>query len=561
MDADKLLETHELYDVMLADWIFWGLAYSGGRRFINFSLQKNIRESNKNWRARQKEGVCFNYSSIVIDLFNFYLTEKPALRELGPLVTDNLWTLFKKDADLYGTNFDVFLNEAQKLAAIYGAVGVLVDKPTSQNQVMKEDITDGIYPYCATFTLPNILDWKHERDPKTNRPKLTYLKLLDYDERYLLWWPDKWEIWKIPETQNSGGFRIHKHKDTSDYKPKPGDNDYADTPGSVTSALNSKEDPTLISSGKNPLGEIPFVWFQNIKNIEDPYIGESDIKEISRITASIVRNVSYGEEVIKFAGFPQARRPMAREGEEINNEAGVTAILEFDPSLGEAGKPDWLESEVKEPIEATLDWINKKVEETYQLAHLSGLNAQRTSGSSGRSGVAMRYEFQQLGLVLGKKSSNLTETELAIIKFWLKWQGKEKDFEKVEITRSTDFSIDDLSQGLENAIMADRIVPELTFKRELMKVVAKKVLPDLPDNTMVEIHKAIDALSKEDIFQMNNETDNRSSKDIRQNTAGLKNRDPAKPDADPSAKGITDNVKGSSRQLDGKDSRGEDPDR
>ena len=520
-----------------------------------------MRESQKNWKSRQDEGTCFNYSSIVIDLFNFYLTEKPALRELGPLVDDKLWKLFTKDADLYGTNFDVYLNESQKLAGIYGAVGILVDKPTSTNQILKEDVADGIYPYCSTFTLPNILDWEHERDERTNRPQLTYLKLFDYDNRYLLWWPDKWEIWTIPETSGGTTMRIHKHTDTSDYEPKPGDNKYAQHPGKIVSALTSTEDPIMVSEGPNPLNEIPFLWFQNIKNIEDPYIGESDIKEISRITASIIRNVSYGEEVIKFAGFPQARRPMAREGEEINNEAGVTAILEFDPSLGEAGKPDWLNAEVNEPIDAILNWVDKKVEETFQLAHLSGLNAQRTSGSAARSGVAMRYEFQQLGLVLGKKSSNLTETELGIIKYWLKWQNKEKDFNKVEITRSTDFSIDDLSQSLENAIMADRIIPELTFKKELMKTVAKRALPDLPDALMVDIRNAIDKLTEEDILKANDQTENRSTKDIRQNNARDRDRDPGKSDADPSAKGITDNVKGSSRQLDGKDGRGEDTDR
>jgi hypothetical protein len=559
MDAEELLETHDTYADRISDWTFWGLAYSGGTRFIDFALQKHIRESDSNWENRQDEGVCFNYSSIVIDLFNFYLTEKPALRELGPLVKDTLWQLFIKDADLYGTNFDVFLNESQKLAAIYGAVGILIDKPKSTNEIVREDIRDRVYPYCASFTLPNILDWKHERDPVTNRPTLTYLKLFDYDNRYLLWWRDRWEVWAIPEN-TTGGMRIHKHTDTSNYQPRPGSNKYAAHPGKVTSALTSTEDPIMVDQGDNPLGEIPFLWFQNIKNIEDPYIGESDIKEISRISASIIRNVSYGEEVIKFAGFPQARRPMAREGEDINNEAGVTAILEFDPSLGEAGKPDWLEAAVNEPVGAILNWINKKVEETFQLAHLSGLNAQRTSGSAVRSGIAMRYEYQQLGLVLGKKSSNLTETELGIIKYWLKWQKSEKDFDQIKISRSADFSIDDLSQNLENSIMADRLIPELTFKKELMKVVAKKVLPDVPDSKIEEIHNAIDALTEKDILMDGNETDNRSTKDIRQNTAGVKNTGVEEP-ADPSKKGVMDNIKGSSRQLDGKDSRGENKDR
>ena len=124
----------------IKDWAFYGLAYQGGRTFTDFALQQHTRESPDNWKARQAEGICFNYSSSVIDLFNFYLTEKPAVRNLGDLTENVQWTMFKKDADLYGTNFDVFLNEAQKMAAIYGAVGVLIDKPNSENTVQKDDI-------------------------------------------------------------------------------------------------------------------------------------------------------------------------------------------------------------------------------------------------------------------------------------------------------------------------------------------------------------------------------------------------------------------------------------
>lgn len=520
MDLATLQKTHKVYDENIKDWAFYALAYQGGRPFIEYALQKHTRESDTNWRYRQDEGICFNYSSIIIDLFNFYLTEKPAVRELGLLADDQLWKLFVKDADLYGTNFDVLLNEAQKMAAIYGAVGVLIDKPNSSNKVKRDDIRQGIYPYCALFTLPNILDWKHERDPVTNRPVLTYLKLLDFDNRYLLWWPDKWEIWTLPEGAPSQ-FRVHKHVDTTSYDPKPGDNKYAQEPSTpYNQTALGNEEPILLNAGPNPLGEIPFVWFQNIKSVLDPYIGVSDIKEISRITASLIRNISYGEEVIKFAGFPQARRPMAREGEEVNNEAGVTAILEFDPTFGADGKPDWLESKVQEPIEAILSWMSRKITEVFQLSHLSGIHAHEKSDQV-RSGVALRYEYQQLSLVLSKKSENLTETELGIIKYWLKWQNASSWYAPIKISRSKDFSIDDLSQNLENAIMADKLIPEVTFKHELMKVVAKRVLPDIADEKLMEIYAAIEQLTEEDLISNNEKvadekTENRSTKDIRQ---------------------------------------------
>ena len=85
------------------------------------------------------------------------------------------------------------------------------------------------------------------------------------------------------------------------------------------------------------------------------------------------------------------------------------------------------------------------------------------------------------------------------------------------ISRSKDFSIDDLSQNLENAIMANKIVPELTFKKELMKVVAKRVLPDISDIKLTEIYNRIEELTEADLIEKGEETtEDRSTKDIRQ---------------------------------------------
>ena len=166
--------------------------------------------------------------------------------------------------------------------------------------------------------------------------------------------------------------------------------------------------------------------------------------------------------------------------------------------------------------------MQKKITEVFQLSHLAGVSGQETSDSV-RSGVALRYKYQQLSLVLSKKSEQLTETELGIIKYWLMWQNKSKQLENIKIARSKDFSIDDLSQNLENSIMADKLIPEMVFKRELMKVVAKKVLPDIPDSKLLEIYDAIDALEdtiiKENETDMKPDTTDRSTKDIRQELA------------------------------------------
>lgn len=458
MDKKELEKTNNFYNNNKKSWQFWEAAYNGADDFIELVVEQHTRETLENFEARKNEAMVFNLSETIVDLFNFYLTEKTPMRNLNELANDPLWKQFQKDADLNGTNFDVFLNEKQKVAAIFGAVGILVDKPPGTRTTKQEEIDQAIYPYCAAYTLLNILDWTIERNIETARRELTYLKLRDSDGKFLLWWKDRWEIWEISMFQDG-----------------------------------SEGTPVLFSSGPNGLGEIPFFWMINIQSATDPYYGVSDIKEICRIQASITRNLSCGEEVIKFAGFPQARRPFLSIGDESSNVSGVRAILEFDPELGEAGKPDWLESEVFEPIQAIISWVELKVGAIYDMKHISGIHATAKSMEA-RSGAALRAEFQQLNSVLIKKNENLTEAELAVIRLWTKWQNQATMFKEITITRPKEFSIDDLSISLDNIFKSMKMIFSEKFVRLAMKHAVKKAMPDMLDHDRTEVDNEIDVV-------------------------------------------------------------------
>jgi len=457
MTKDELKKKHKTYENHIEKWQFWEAAYDGGDDFIDEVIYQHPRESEDNWKKRKEDACVFNYATSIIDLFNFYLTEKAAIRELGRLADDPLWQMFYKDCDLYNTNFDVRMNELQKLSSVYGMVGVLVDKARGESNTVQEAKELGIYPYLATYTPPNILDWEIERDPISNRPILTYLKLMEYDETYKLWYPTHWEHWDLPEDENGV----------------------------------ESDEPVKLGEMEHDLGEIPFLWMLNVKSSRDPYFGVSDIKEIARITASIARNISYGEEVIKFAGFPIFVVPMEMEGGPSNpNTVGVRAVQEFDPENPQA-KPDWLESKVKEPIQAIMDWIDKKVDEIFQTAHLSGIHATEKSREA-RSGVALRYEFQQLGSVLCKKNDNLSEAELGILRLWLKWQKQDNWFQSITVRRPKEFSLDDLSQSLDNLRKASKEVYSKHFKKLAQQKMVEDALPDISDDDLEKVVQEID---------------------------------------------------------------------
>lgn len=465
MPIEDLKKVNNMYDNNIEDWRLWQIAYMGGRDFIDYAIDRHPRESEKNWIMRKKEAIVFNYARSIVDLFSFYLTEKDAMRNLGPLANDTQWKMFRRDCDLYGTNFNIFVNNAQKTSSIFGSTGILVDKPMTICKTRAQEIELGIYPYCNIYTLPNILDWKYERNVVNNRPELTYLKLLNNDSKYFLWWQDHWEIWEIPKAPNGAEMA-----------------------------------PVLSNSGLNNLGEIPFFWFINVRSPIDPYFGLSDLTDISRITASIVRDLSSLQEIIKFAGFPMMRKPMLREGQTDVDIVGPRGVLEFDPEQGEDGKPDWLESAVADPVRGGLDFIERKIDEIYEIAHMTGIHALEKS-SEARSGVALRYQFSQLSSVLSDKSTNTIEAEYEIVRLWLKWQNRSELLDNVQITRSKRFSLDDMAQDLENLLKSYKEAISATFKREIQKSMSRNILPDLPDKTREIIDEEIDSAEFPELTQ------------------------------------------------------------
>ena len=463
-----LKETHDDYKEFIDEWKFNTLCYENGMPFIRHCLKQHPRETAKNWKQRVDEGYSFNYGEAIIDLYNLYLFEKPFHREIKTIEDLPQWKLFERDADQHGTNYDVLLNNAQKLASVTGAVGILVNKfgPKGDGLITeKDEIDNGIYPYVTFYTQPNILDWHIEKDPETGRPRLYYLKLREKNGRYLLFFETRWELWEL-RGPTGGGIK-------------------------------------KVDSGELSIDEIPFFWMPNIERIGKHRIGRSDLSGISDIIASIVRDLSYGEEIIKFAGFPMMRKPMrtaeqVEKGENQEDLVGVRGVLEFNPEHGKDGKPDWLESAVLEPIQAVLDWIDRKGDEIYRVKHLSGVHGQRKSNNEVASGLALRYEFQQLNAVLRQKAVFLCEADLNIIRLFLKWIAKDDLFKDAKVSRSDEYSVEDLSIALENVFSAIERSTSTAFKRQLEKKAVRLTLPEANEKTVREIHSEIDTATYPD---------------------------------------------------------------
>ncbi len=161
----------------------------------------------------------------------------------------------------------------------------------------------------------------------------------------------------------------------------------------------------------------------------------------------------------------------------------------FDPEHPES-KPDWLEAKVKEPIDSILSWIERKVNEIFRTSHLSSMHGQRNSGNQAKSGVALRYEFQQLSSVLSAKGNDLDEAEMKTIYFWKKWQNINGDIP--EISRPGNFNIEDLTTILENILLSKNLVRSLRFNKQAQKRISRLVLPDAEEDVFAEIDNEIE---------------------------------------------------------------------
>jgi hypothetical protein len=487
MTVDQLKSVHPLHQKNKTFWDFLLACYEGIRALIEWGIfTKHERESLANFNRRVDEAYGFSYSQSIVDIFNHYLFKTPPVRDLGPLKTDKQYEMFQKDCDLYGEPYESWLLETGRYASIMGHVGILVDKSGKTFGSKGEELTAGVYPYVARYHPQNILDWEYDKD-ENGRPYLSMVKLLDDDQTYIVWTTEKWERYALTDDDLKAATTVQDV--TAGATGVKG--------GGVSDDKQNEIAPT--EWGANPFikeggrGEIPFLWYYNIKS-KTRGVGVSDIKDVAYIDASIIRNLSEGEEVINFAAFPMMRKPMREAGaasEKGTDEAGVVAILEFDPEKPES-KPDWLESKVKEPLDSMLMWIAKKAEEIYRTSNAGGM-ASTEIQTQAKSGVALKSEFQLLNSKLVSKGNNTEKAERGINRYWMMWQKTADKADQVTVERSKSYDVEDLASDLENALTAKTLVQSEIFVKTLQKRIARQMLPNMEDDEMDKIDKEIEA--------------------------------------------------------------------
>lgn len=465
--VEELKKCHASVNKMRKTWTKYLAAFEGYDSLKQSGyFTRHERESEDNYTHRLDSGYGPNYSAAVISVFDYYIRQSNRTRNFGDQSKDPLFLIFLENVDYYGTDYQTFFDSNRKSAAILGAVGILIDCPKTKTANIQESVDKKLYPYFSSYDALHILDWKYERN-EDGRPDLVYLKLLDENQVYRIWTKTMWAEYEIKVDGSKTGF-------------------------------------TLLGSGKNELKEIPFATLKN--DISKTITATSDLKDVVDIDISIYRNIMAIEEIIDLSAFPMMRKPMKRRGGSVEEDrTGVSAVLEFDPTYPD-GKPDWLKSEAKDPIEAIQEYMAWKITEIYRIAMLSESS---TSKKSAESGYALQIRKDLLQSALTTKSKMQAECEKTCVRIWLKWLDRESQFEEMSWQLAHNYSVDMIKTTLESAIMSNTIVKSSRFSQELQKKIARQVLgSEMAEMTLHEIDLEIESYEPNKLFDDNgNEID------------------------------------------------------
>jgi len=373
---DAYSDAHPEWKRNIGRWRFLADSYLGGEAFKSGEyLTKYVLETDQEYMNRIETTPLDNLCKNVVHTYTSFIYSQPIKRDISGLNETDV-KLFLKDADLEGRSFDAFMRDVSIYSSVYGAVWVVVDKPSTPVNTLAEQQAAGIRPYVSMFTPENVINWKFMRMP---------------NGVYQL------ESLKVVEDVN-GPIQIHK-----EYM-----RDRIDT----LQITDGEEDPVTLMSVPNPIGMVPaFPVYTARSPIRT--IGISDIDDIADQQRAIAQELSEIEQSIRMNGHPSLVKTPSTEA-----TAGAGAIIQMEENLDPGLKPYLLQPS-SESIDGILSSIRQKISMVDKMAHLETARGTRTA----MSGVAMLVEQKMLTQKLAEKSANLAHGEEQLWGLFGRWQN------------------------------------------------------------------------------------------------------------------------------------------
>ena len=433
---------------MEKNWQFYIDSYTGKGGFENGSyLIKYPREGDDKFKRRKQLAIYPNYTKKIVDTYISHLFKQSPIRETTPEYED-----FIQNVDKQGTYIDDFLRKAGKLSLIFGTVLVVIDRPRGKARTRLEEKQMGLLPY-AVIRLPYEVE-DITLDQYGNISRIVFKE----NEVYRSFTNNEWIISK------------------------------------------DKEGKQIIDSGSHELGIVPVVpvrWTDTVLPFD--VFSPSFIQDIAQINFDLYNAISELREILRNITFPVLTLPIRDEqtANQLSNlTIGTENFIPYNPEGG--GKPDFI-APPPEPAKIYLEYINFLISQMYKIVNLEfALGSQ-----SGKSGVALDFEFQQVNSLMAGIALHLEQAEYKIADIVARWNGESGFDGKIEYDK--DFSFKDIERELKNAMDALSLQISQTFDAELKKKMAREMLGDYVDEATLErIDKEVDGLEGAD-NQLKNE--------------------------------------------------------
>jgi hypothetical protein len=455
---------HPMYDESIEHWNFLQATYDGGRAWFKENLHRYHKEGDKDFEDRLERAYRFNHTREVVDLVNKYLFKQHVYRsDDAPESVKAFW----KSCTKAGLGIDEFMRQVSSRSSTLGRVGIVVDSnmPSGMNLSQAEAKRQGFKTYAYTITTTQMLDFA-------------------FDEHGQLRWILIHEVFRDDETPQSSGKLVDRYRlwTTTEWKL------YEER------VEGRKKVIVLVEEGVHNLGRVPVI-FANSFVTDEEYAPPSLINDIAYLDKAVANYLSNLDAIIQDQTFSQlvmpAQNVLPGEDDYVKiQEMGSKRVFLFDGEGG--GKPEYISPDPKQ-AQIILETINKIIGEIYHSVGLAGERTKQDNsmGIDNSSGVAKAYDFERVNALLASKADALELVENQLVELVCLW-NKTAAPEKSMVEYPDDFDTRGLYDEFDIAGKLLLIEAPQSLRQEQMKLVVKKLFPQLAEKKLKEIESEIE---------------------------------------------------------------------
>lgn len=449
-----IVQQHPEYETMLAQWVFYLNSYEGGSDYVLNTeyLFTHARETLEDRNYRLRRAVYYNYCRSIVDVYVSHLYRKEIIRESR----DAGFHEFLTDADLRGNSIDSFMSGfAAPMAMVFGTVYVLVDMPVVLEELGSsfDEEQSGIRPY-ANLVLPmDLVDWELDRLGEFNWVKIREavpqpVSPLGSREKpryqYRIWTRDAW-------------YLINEDREF----------------------LN----PHGAAGEPHPVGRVPAVVVRNERSFSRELAGVSALADIAPCCQKIYNLASLLDEFL----YKQCFSFLAWPGDIDTEELGASNVATYDPAT--KALPSYI-APPTDPAAFIESQIDKNIEEIYRIARI---RYEGTHPRVAQSGFAKAIDFHDTNNALARRARSFEQAEREIADLYFRWCRRRND---AKVTYPREFSVKAVNDEIEEAVRMISLGLSPTLNAQLTSRLARRLLPNLPDEKRRAIEEEINSASR-----------------------------------------------------------------